>query len=63
MNKWINIFFIGEMNETTEDKLRDATLLTATERSTEEIMTKHFLLHFITPQNEAPGDGSVSVQT
>ena len=54
MNKWINIRLIGEMNETTEDKLRDATLLTATERSTEEIMTKHFLLHFITSEHESP---------
>ena len=41
------------MNETTEDKLRDATAHSYC-CSTEEIMTKHFLLHFITAQNEAP---------
>ena len=55
MKKWINIRPAGGMNETTEDKLKEA----ATARlshccSTEEIMTEHFLLDFITSQNEAP---------
>ena len=47
MNKWINIRPVGAMNETTGDKLKEATARLSC-CSTEEIMTKHFLLDFIT---------------
>ena len=61
MNKWINIRPIGQMNETTEDKLKDATAGAGAQQKKSWPNTFFYTSSHL--RMKLPGDGSGSVQT